>query len=83
MITIKAIHWIKPVITPDMREWAVRAVNVGRSRLWVAREIGVERDTIDKWMRSAARFGPSIEHGSVSGAPEPRRQPVARREGRQ
>jgi Cys-tRNA(Pro) deacylase len=48
VITIDALYWPKPVITRDMRAWAVRAINAGRSNKWVARELGVDEHIVIK-----------------------------------
>lgn len=54
VITIDALYWPKPVITRDMRAWAVRAINAGRSNKWVAREFGVELGTVGQWVRDSS-----------------------------
>lgn len=61
VITIDALYWPKPVITRDMRAWAVRAINAGRSNKWVARELGVEPGTVGQWVREVARRTARLE----------------------
>lgn len=64
---------VKPTNHMVRRAFEMRAA--GMTFRKIAGEIGVDTTTVARWIKS--------EHGSASGAPEPRRQPVARREGRQ
>jgi orotate phosphoribosyltransferase-like protein len=74
VITVDAIYWPRAKVTNQMQRKARELRAMGRTFREIADELGVEKSAVARWTRH--------EHGSASGAPEPRRQPVARREGR-
>lgn len=55
LITVQSLYWPARTITPDVRDWAIRAVGAGRAPGWVAKQIGVSPKTVSEWKRTAER----------------------------
>ena len=75
MITLGPFTFPKNKVTNQMVRRAREMRAGGMTFRNIAGELAVDATTVARWFKT--------EHGSASGAPGPRRQPVARREGRQ